>query len=442
MKYYLKLFLLSTTVGFVNLIIFFNLLQIQIVRNSGYLPNEIIPISLIIIAIPIQFVFLILISFLFKKNIYSLIITSFVFIALCFYFLWITSKYEREEFNAIETYKKFEKFEYDLGLSTPEGYPIKLLSSNFKINEKAASYHSCDLDVGVYSENWGIGTNNYFCGGNSDLIEEDLRGFVIPDSIEIYWYSFLEKKYYHLNTKINKDKISAYFRKGYQYTFSRELNKRINSTYDEIVVGIAPGGDVVIWVSSFPNTKEIEIFKATEIKKEALEYKEQIVNEKEIIEVLNDTCKCEDNTQFRKIVHQNIPIPYGKWTNKYRKQFNWKISVNDFGQTKPEMDFNFFNAEEYSLYKDNFTKMKHQKKTLPRFLNYQFSKNNKYYEALIEFDEDEIFKHFEKLTQKNPNEPLEIIVNISEKLDKTSIQLSSKNESIYFKKMKTLRIRE
>jgi Ca2+/Na+ antiporter len=435
MKYYLKLFLLSTAIGFINLMIFINLLKIQIIHNSSYVPYEIVPVSLIIIAIPIQFVFLILISFLFKKNIYSLIITSFVFIAICFYFLWITSKYEREEYNAIETYKKFERFEYDLGLSTPEGYPIKLLSSSFKTNEKGSSHFSNDLDNGVYSVNWGNGTNKRSSGRGSEI-----GGFVIPDSLEIYWYSFLEKKYYHLNTKLNKDKISAYFRKGYQYTFSRELNKRRNSTYDEIVVGIASGGDVVIWVSSFPNTKEIEVFKATEIKKENLQYKQQIVSEKEIVEVLSDTCKCEDNTQLRKIVHQNIPIPYGKWTNKYRKQFNWKISVNDFGQTKPEMNFNFFNAEEYSLYKDSFTKMKPLKSVLPEFLIYQFSKNNKYYEALIEFDEDEIFKHFEKLTQKNPNEPIDIVLNINPNFTTATIKLKSKDKTLGFVKMKTIEI--
>lgn len=437
MKYYLKLFLLSTAVGVINLMLFFNLLQIQIVRNSNYVPYEVIPLSLIIIAIPFQFVFLILISFLFKKNTYSLIITSIVFIAICFYFLRTTSKYERAEYNAIETYKKFERFEYGLKLSTPEGYPIKLLSSSFKPNEKGSDYFSDYLDNGIYSENWGIGTNKSYSEKGSEM-----GGFVLPDSIEMYWYSILEKKYYHLNTKINKDKITQYFRKGYEYYFSRESDKINNSTYDEIVVGIAPGGDVVIWVSSFPNTKEIEVFKATEIKKESLKDENYVVSEKEIIEVLNDTCTCEDNTQFRKIVHQNIPIPYGKWTNKYRKQYNWKIAVNDFGQTKPEMKFYFFNAEKYSLIKDNFNEMKYQKNVLPEFLNYQFSKNNKDYETLIKFDEDEVSNHFEKLTLQNPDEPLELIVNINEKLDKVSIQLSSKYESIYFKKMKTLRIRE
>ena len=47
MKYYLKLFLLSIAIGLINLMIFINLLKIQIIHNSSYVPYEIVPVSLI-----------------------------------------------------------------------------------------------------------------------------------------------------------------------------------------------------------------------------------------------------------------------------------------------------------------------------------------------------------------------------------------------------------
>ena len=57
MKFYFKLFLLSAGVGAVNILIFIFLLQFQIVHNSGYIPQELVTVGIILIAIPIQFYF-------------------------------------------------------------------------------------------------------------------------------------------------------------------------------------------------------------------------------------------------------------------------------------------------------------------------------------------------------------------------------------------------
>ena len=57
MKYYFKLFLLSAGVGAVNILIFIFLLQFQILHNSGYVPQELVTVGIILIAIRIQFYF-------------------------------------------------------------------------------------------------------------------------------------------------------------------------------------------------------------------------------------------------------------------------------------------------------------------------------------------------------------------------------------------------
>ncbi len=71
MKFYFKLFLLSAGVGAVNILIFIFLLQFQIVHNSGYIPQELVTVGIILIAIPIQFYFFELL----QKN-YDLLKTS------------------------------------------------------------------------------------------------------------------------------------------------------------------------------------------------------------------------------------------------------------------------------------------------------------------------------------------------------------------------------
>lgn len=80
--------------------------------------------------------------------------------------------------------------------------------------------------------------------------------------------------------------------------------------------------------------------------------------------------------------------------------------------------------------------MKYQKQILPNDLMFTFIKNQKRYKAYLKFDENEIFSHFEKLTQNNLNEQIEIVLNISSNLKQTTIKLHSKDRTLNFEKMK------
>jgi hypothetical protein len=431
MKYYFKIFLLSVTIGAINILIFLFLLQFQIVHNSSYIPQEAFTVFLILVAIPVQFIILILIAFIFKRNQSAITITSGIFIVVWFFLLWCGSEKERYRYSNEQIYHRTEKYDYSQGISTPEGYPIKLLTGRFTISVRGDRNPSTLLETDkVYSENWGIG----------DVKLSDGGGVVLPDSLQLYWYSFLENKYYELNTKLDKSKISNYFKTGYEFDRSGKLDKITQVSYDQLIVGIAPGGDVVLWISSFPNTKEIGIFKAREINVKNVD-SNYIVDEDERKEVLSDTCTCKDDIQFRRIVNNSKPIPFGIWTNKYRKKFNWKIDINNFGQTKSALEFNFFNGEEYDLYNLETTKIKYQKQILPDYLIFTFIKNKKIYKVYLEFDENEIFSHFEKLTQENPDEPIDIVLNINSNLTQATVKSHSKDTTLDFEKMKEVEIK-
>jgi hypothetical protein len=365
MKYYFKIFLLSVAIGIINILVFSFLLQFQIVHNSGWVPQEVFIVVLILLAIPVQFFILLLIGLIFKRNQLAITITTGLFIVVWFFFHRAVSREGRQRFNNEQVYNRTEKYYYLQGISTPEGYPIKLLTgSEFTIAVEGDRTPFTLLETDkVYSEQWGIGD----CAFKSS----DDAKIVLPDSLKLYWYSFLENKYYGLSTKLDKAKISDYFKRGYRLDRSGKLNKIMQVSYSQLIAGVAPGGDVVLWISSFNDTKELEIFKAKEISLKEI-YKDQVVDEEERKKVLNDTCTCKDDIQFRKIVNNNKPIPFGIWANKYRKKINWKIAVNNFGQTKSEMNFNFFNGEEGLLYNEEITKMKYQKQVFARLSNIYF----------------------------------------------------------------------
>lgn len=429
MKYYFKIFLLSAGNGIINILLFLFLLQFQIVHNSSYIPQEAFIIFLLLLAIPVQFLILLLVAVIFKRNQLVIIIASILMVVVCIFMLWDTSAQERQTYNNEQVYHSTEKYDYQQGISTPEGYPIKLLSeSEFTIAVKGDRTPYTLLETNkVYSINWGNGDTTFKSSDGPDI--------VLPDRLELFWYSFLENKYYRLSTKLNKTQISQYFKKGYKWDYSGNLDKIATRNYRELIAGIAPGGDVVLWISGPDNTKELEVFKA-----DLIDMKERevynLVKEDEIKKVLSDTCTCKGNVQFRKIVNNGKPVPTGIWGNKYRKKYDWKVAINNLDQTKAKLDISFFNGEEYELFNEEVAKMKYTQQVVPDYLIYTFIKNKKKYKAFLQFDENEIFSHFEKLTSNNSNESLDIVLNISPDLKQTTIQLQSKNKTLNFEKMK------
>lgn len=435
MKYHFKIFLLSALIGFINILIFFFLLQFQLIRNSSYVPKEAFTFILILIAIPIQFLILVGVAYIFKRDPLATLITSGLFIVVCTLLLWVTSKEDRAKFSNEQVYNRTEKYDYQQGISTPEGYPIKLLSnSGFHSAVKGDRIPYTLLETNkVYSIEWGV--------GDTTFKSSDAGGVGVPDNLKLHWYSFLEDKYYSLNTELDQDKISEYFKNGFLRDIKGTLTNAdaINVTYRDLVAGISPGGDVILWLSGVNNTKEIAVFKADEMS--AAQFKDyDTVTQEERQKVLNDTCTCEDRPQFRKIVHNDLPIPFGIWTNKYRQKFNWKLTINDFGQTKSALNFYFFNGERHALFNEDVINITYQNQVLPDFIKFTFIKNEKKYQAFMEFDEEELFTYFEELTQTNPHEPIAIIIKLTPDLNQAEIQLQSQDKTLSFEKMKKVSV--
>lgn len=434
MKYYLKLFLLSTAIGFINILLFLYLLQFKTIHNSSYISVELGIIFLILLSILLQFLILLVISFLFKRNLIALVTTSVLFIVICSVILFMTYSDDTEQFRSNKNFKPTESYDYLQGISTPEGYPIKLLiGSGFNIPADQDRKSNYFLESNkVYSSEWGVG-NTTFISYN--------RSHAAPSSLRLYWYSYLENKYYLLNTNIDSSKISNSFKKGFKRDVKGTLTNKesIIANYNALITGIAPGGDVVLWMSGSVANTEIGFYKANEINsKEIKDY--DIVTDNERKTVLNDTCACIDRSQFRKIVNEGKPIPFGIWTNKYRKKFNWKLTINDFGQTKSALNFYFFNGENYALYNEDVIRLNYQNQVLPSLIKFTFIKDKLKYVVFIEFDENEIFNNFEKLTKINKDEPIDVVLNIASDLKQAKIELKSKDKTLYFEALKKLKI--
>ncbi|EKY05446.1 hypothetical protein HMPREF9075_02629, partial [Capnocytophaga sp. oral taxon 332 str. F0381] len=86
----------------------------------------------------------------------------------------------------------------------------------------------------------------------------------LPKSVDMVWFSYKEDCFYRLKTAIDYEKIEKLFREGYK---ERVPNGEVrHTTYDTVVVGIAPGGVVVLWVGrGYKKNTEIGRYQAEKI---------------------------------------------------------------------------------------------------------------------------------------------------------------------------------
>ena len=153
---------------------------------------------------------------------------------------------------------------------------------------------------------------------------ESTSMYKLPKSVDMVWLSYKEDCFYRLKTAIDYEKIAKLFREGFN---QRVPNGEVrHTTYDTIVVGIAPRGVVVLWVGSgyFP-IKEIGKYQAEKIElrePEGLDNHQRLIFDKEYAKRLltNNTIIPED---FRE-ANKNKP-------NSLQEEIDSEIIYLEFG---------------------------------------------------------------------------------------------------------------
>lgn len=80
--------------------------------------------------------------------------------------------------------------------------------------------------------------------------------------MDFVWISYMENQFYMIDTPIDTAKIKEYFSKGYETKVTNGSGETEHLNYDEIGVGMAPGGVVVVWIAGVGIQKEIGRYQA------------------------------------------------------------------------------------------------------------------------------------------------------------------------------------
>lgn len=350
-----------------------------------------------------------------KKKQISWIYVGFAVIANITIILAATTE-SRAVMSSEHKWENSEKYEWKWGVTTPEGYPVKMIVGYFNLASKSKDAPFQSFGWGVFHGRWGDGFSASTEYGKS----------VIPDSLNVTWYSMVENKFYHLGTALDKEKISQLLLEKFQIKRKDGL-ETWNRT--SITAGLAPGGTVVVWVNGMiGESTELAAFKAKEIPSSKIDSHSLQSCRDEVSEAKKDTA----NVWTKNLDDKNSQIPFEKWKTKYRKKYNWKFLCESQIQLDSAMvDVTLFNGEAYHITSNDLCEDKFEMKALPDRISigYFNSKGDSEYLS-ADFNEQDIYRKFELLDKFTGNEQITIICKIDKTGSIASVVLKSQHESL------------
>lgn len=278
--------------------------------------------------------------------------------------------------------KTMEKYEWRPTANAPKYYAAEIISGDFYLEDGSSVY----IPKGhTLMTGWGKTGAAHFVG-------DDLKP--IPSKFDIKWVSYLEEKFYGGTFQLPKEKIATLFRKGY----IDENNQKDN--YSSIVLGLAPGGIISVWMLGAGNTIEIERFQASEIEMTIKEFKPYV--SKTLDEYLKTIKSIIIEEDIKGAVDVNN-IPFGLW-DTYRKKYNWNLEV--IFKSERKINFHafgleFFNGEEFYTHPTNDLIKADTERPVPKaaYLKWKDVNDNKF-GAKVFFNEKEIFQLFTNVFDK------------------------------------------
>ena len=227
--------------------------------------------------------------------------------------------------------------------------------------------------------------------------------------------------------------------------YKRRNTEVIHTTYDTIVVGIAPGGVVVLWAGlGYSKLTEIGKYQARKIKieePEGLDSHEKLIFDKEYSkEILSSNSIIPE--AFRE-ANKNKPIPFGLWDSYRDNQYQWYPTFEIPNGKIGDIKFQYWNGEISSIFFTDFIALEghkdvfapqelyHDIRKLPLYKEISFTykaEDGIKYGVGLQFDWEDILKAYKKVFGEHPEEVkahLDIRLNAAN--TETSIRLVGDN---------------
>ena len=139
-----------------------------------------------------------------------------------------------------------DKYEWNAGLSGPKYYPSGAPRVEYFYKGKSVAGASANIG---FDPGWGVTAGGYSGG---DQYKD------IPDSVAVQWVCSVDNYLYRGGARLPRERMLELFKNGFKTVYG------MKTTYTSIVAGMAPGGNVTIWLRGSERLTEVIRFKAQE----------------------------------------------------------------------------------------------------------------------------------------------------------------------------------
>lgn len=312
---------------------------------------------------------------------------------------------------------KTNKFDWHASESAPRKYPMEIIAGSLRYHDGSGSLYIPDKST--IHHGWGTGISSHVTG-------PDLKP--LPNKLTIAFFSYTENQFYRGSFDLPYDKILKAFQDGY---YSPNENK--HSTYRKIVVGVAPGGAVAVWLVGIGKTTEVFFAQA---EKYAGEWSSILDNPKYTREehvrlVIEESLETPEALAALK----KNGVPLGLWSRYHSTRYPWQPLFTSMTIRDGRMNVKYFNGEldilDYPLEKT----IAASTRAVPSYISFIWEYTpiqGRSYE--LTFHEPEIFDAFKKLGNNNPPLQLEMRMAANDEGKKVfSVWLRNAKESIPLK---------
>ena len=367
-------------------------------------------------------------------------IKTIIIITLILLALWLTGcwgyKAKQNKANAQPEY------EWGVAVNTPIGYPIRFYAARVGSTPIVRELYSITEEP-----DWGCAAGYESCS-----MEE------LPQNVDMVWLSYKEDCFYRLKTAIDYEKIAKLFREGFN---QRVPNGEVrHKTYDTIVVGIAPGGVVVLWVGyGYLPLTEIGRYQAEKIalrEPEGLDNHQKLIfSKKDREEVLNSNTIIPED--FRE-ANKDKPIPFGLWDSYRDHQYQWYPTFEIPNGKIGDVDYQYWNGEADTFFFTDFVALEGQKdvfapqelyhniRKLPLFKEIRFNykaEDGIKYGVLVQFEWEDTLATYKKVFGEHPEEvKAHLDIRINRTNDYLTVRLVGDNGKEASIEPKLIRIRK
>ncbi|WP_299250857.1 DUF2931 family protein [uncultured Cytophaga sp.] len=301
--------------------------------------------------------------------------------------------------------------EYASGICAPELYPIRVHTGDF--------YTANDwLPLprgGFVEEGWGDNGMNMSRSG------------IIPTGFKVTYFAYMENKFYTANFALPSDTIKNLFREG-----MIKYRTKKYATYNAMILGMAPGGGLVVWMKSVDKQVEIGRYQATETDMAWESFIPRTGRTRD--EFVKVTI---DDTPLAKANFQKNGLMLGLW-DTYRIKYNWRPKFEfPEGNTFEGIDFKMYNGEKEFLWGETLAKNSFGKRAIAKSMDLMWAdETGQDFGADIYFDEAEMFEAYKLIYRDDKEQNAELVIKYNDTRTSLEIYLRSKSEEIELEKTK------